>query len=671
MNSRTRRRALLLATATAATAGLLGTSVPTAAAADAAPGRIALGGETGVSLATLDGPEAGTFPGLRNPGTANPAWAPDGSRVAVADGTVFSSHVSYDASPLVMPLGGADATSVTYWQDGAFYLFTQAGRLWYSASDGTWSEPARLLTDAQEPSNVQDSDPSVTSDGRVFFTRHAGSTDSVQVFDPAAGTVTKVLDDAADPAVLEDGSRLAFTRPDGSGRSVHTADADGGNVQLVHRNVLDDYAPAWDPSGRYLVHTSDGEGSTHDVVSHDLSTGESKTITSTTGTNSYQASWQPLRRNSITRVRASGSTTLDQAASKWTFDTNGSHVEGLVRARSAVLTDKAAPTYAATGITLAPNKQGPLLHTSAGTLDPGAAAELKRILAPGSTVYLNGNTTRLSAAVADQVEALGFHPLRMDAPNLGALSVRVAKQIGTPSWVFLVDGVDYHDEYATAAAAGALGYRGTGVVLTTTDGKMPTEVQNYLNSLQASGTNLVTVGSRAQKALLDSSLDQEWSYYPLVATSFETTAVALAKFWWTSPYWSTVNDIGSSANSAPGTAATATYGPVLWGDRTQLSAATEVYLRGTSASMWGVQTFGDATSYPQPVITSLVKAIGAGPEWTTAIDAPGGALPPAAPAARSLGTGGTASAPVRPQDLESTHAAPGTYVPAPVGRTRD
>ncbi len=71
----------------------------------------------------------------------------------------------------------------------------------------------------------------------------------------------------------------------------------------------------------------------------------------------------------------------------------------------------------------------PLLFTARDGLEDAVAAELQRVLAPGATVDLLGGDAALSAAVADQVTALGFVPNRISGANRIATALAVADRI--------------------------------------------------------------------------------------------------------------------------------------------------------------------------------------------------------------------------------------------------
>ncbi|GHE04161.1 cell wall-binding repeat-containing protein [Streptomyces alanosinicus] len=676
-----RRPLAALTSAASLAAGLLGAAAPGAQAAtetdDVTAGQISLyGGSTGIETVNADGTGLRPVSGIPNSGHA-PNWSPDGSRVVAGGSRLATGRVTGGASVVTLPWATKVRSSASYddpayWLDGRYVVFSTAGQLVYGPSDGAWA-PEPLLTNAQEPSTVCDEHPTASPAGTLAFERRhdGGCSDSqgIWTYNPATKALKNIIASGSSPVFSADGGKLAFTHEVAGWTQLFTANADGNGVQQVTTDASDHLSPAWDPAGgrlAYEAHTSHA-GDSDDVQTVRLLNLAGGTTAQVTGAGQgARPAWQPLRKNTLVRVYGTGSTGIDAAASRWTFDTQGgTHVPGLLTARSAVLVNKANATYSAPAIALAAEKQGPVLLTSGSGLDPAAAKELKRSLPRGGTVYLNGGTRILGAKVASQVQALGYKPLRLDAPDLSALSVRVARQISAaPSWIFVADGSEYHDPIAAAAAAGALGYRGTGVVLLTNGRTVPAPVKNYLNALDPKATRLVTVGYNATQALEHVVLDKVWNFWSIGGKAHEDVAANLARFWWTAPTQAMVEDTWTWQNAVAGGAATATYGPMLWSGESTLSAPASSYLSQEAASIWIVQTFGGNASYPPANRTAIASAIAANSSWTTTHWAADGDLPATASGARSFaatvaGVTGTAHPTADPS------AAPAPHLPTP------
>ncbi|MFD9007168.1 TolB family protein [Streptomyces sp. NPDC059582] len=684
MNSRKRRDLAAITSAASLVAGLLGAMAPGAqaapAAADVSAGQIGLYGGSGVETVNADGTGLRSVPNIPNYGYV-PNWSPDGSRLVAGWGQLATGRATGATSLITLPWATKVRSSApyddpTFWLDGRYVVFSTDGQLAYGPSDGSWA-PEPLLTNAQEPSTVCDLHPTSSPTGVLAFERRVnhGCYDSqgIWTYDPATKALKKIIASGSSPVFSADGSQLVFTRVVDDRTQLFTADASGGNIQQVTTDAYDHLNPTWDPAGgriAYDAHTSHA-GWSDDVQTVRLLDLASGTSTEVTGVGKGgRPAWQPLRKNSLVRVYGTGSVGIDAAASRWTFDkSGGTHVPGLVAARSAVLVNKGIATYSAPAVALAPEKQGPILMTSGSGLDSAAAAELKRSLPRGATVYLNGSTRILSSKVASQVQALGYKALRLDGTDLSALSVRVAKQItASPSWIFVADGGDYQDPIAAASAAGALGYRGTGVVVLTNGKTVPSSVKNYLNSLNPQKTNMVTVGSNATWAMEHTAFTKSWSFWTVGGKTHEDVAANLARFWWSSPTVATVEDTRNWQNAVAAGAAAATYGPMLWSASSALSAPASKYLNEEAASIWGVQTFGGNASYSVANRTAISSAIAANSAWTTTYSFANGEVSKTSATARSfLATGTSPTATGRP--VADPTVVPGEHLPEPGGRT--
>ncbi|HET6793014.1 MAG TPA: cell wall-binding repeat-containing protein [Acidimicrobiales bacterium] len=126
-------------------------------------------------------------------------------------------------------------------------------------------------------------------------------------------------------------------------------------------------------------------------------------------------------------------------------------------AKVAVLATSDSYPDALVGGPLAAAEGGPLLLTSSTTLDPAVQAELQRVLPAGSTVYLLGGLTALSAVVQGQVTAAGFTPRRIAGLDRYGTAVGVAQAMGDPATVLVASGADFPDALVAGAAAAHLG----------------------------------------------------------------------------------------------------------------------------------------------------------------------------------------------------------------------
>ncbi|WP_406467565.1 cell wall-binding repeat-containing protein [Streptomyces sp. NBC_01594] len=612
-----RRRVLAaLGTAVAVAAGMA--TAPGAAAADpvtwqATDGKLMfLNGARNVLQTHQLG--SGTYTDFVAAGS-QPAWSPDGSRVAyVKDGRVETRR--YTGSTLVKiperdtPRGVGHPT---FLYTGNTLVYSEDGRLRYAPSDGSrYAEP--LFSTAEDGC---DRKPSASVNGLIAFVRTGDTCSSptgsaIWLYDDTTGGFTELTDNGDDPAVSPDGTQVAFVRE----ARLFVINVDGtGERQLSFTDGA--YAPAWSPGGTRIAVTNgtDEDAATPRIV--DVATGEVTKMPSPPGTSStLDIAWQPLRRQSVGRVWGADSSATNVASSRWTWNTVGRSEPGLIDARAAVLISKDSPSYALTGQSLAGQKQGPLLMTSKTSLSSAVQTELKRTLKPGATVYLVGGTDILSSTVASKVSSLGFTPKRLAGTSRYSTSVAVAKTVtSAPEYVFVATGTDYHSALAASAAAGSLGYGGKGTVVLNEGNTLSSSVKSYLNSLDPDQTMVIPVGASAKYALTHTQLSNwpdTWTYYPISGSGHDGTSVALARFWWSSPYQVGLAWSDSWRGGVSASAGMLSYGPVLWTDETKLTETDATYLRQQAAGVSSVIAFGGTGSVSSAELTAAASAISAG-----------------------------------------------------------
>jgi hypothetical protein len=152
-----------------------------------------------------------------------------------------------------------------------------------------------------------------------------------------------------------------------------------------------------------------------------------------------------------------------------------------------------ADTYpdALIGVPLANAKGGPLLLTRRTVLDERVLAEINRVLAAGSTVYVLGGTGAVSAEVEAIIVGAGYPVVRYAGTDRFDTALKVAQALGSPDRVFLATGRNFSDALAAGAAAAK-----TGRAVLLTDGDvMPAAVQQYLTSATP-----VAIGGPASRA---------------------------------------------------------------------------------------------------------------------------------------------------------------------------
>jgi hypothetical protein len=108
---------------------------------------------------------------------------------------------------------------------------------------------------------------------------------------------------------------------------------------------------------------------------------------------------------------------------------------------------------------------GPLLYVpggESGTLPDAVAAELRRVLPPGSIVYLAGGTAAVSTAIEEAVEALDLLPIRLAGDERTATAAAIAAEVerlhGQVDVILLALATSWPDAIAGAALAASEGH---------------------------------------------------------------------------------------------------------------------------------------------------------------------------------------------------------------------
>lgn len=614
----------------------LGTAVAVAAGMAVAPGAAASGpvtwNATDGMLAFRNGAEQSLQ--LVKPGSSTyttiadhasqPAWSPDGSRIAYVRGGRVETR-RYTGSTLVKiqekSSSVGSASDPTFVGGGRIIVYSASGRLRWAESDGSrYAQP--LFSTAEDGCDRQ---PSGSVNSLIAFVRTGDTCGSptgsaVWLYDADTQGFIKLADSGSHPTVSPDGTRVAFVRTVDSVGELFVVNVDGtGERQLTtgaHATT-----PEWAPTGTKIAfNTGDDDASSTRVL--DLADSSVSTLPMPAHTSStVDVAWQPLRNQSTGRVWGADSAGTNIATSRWTWNTLGQSEPGLVDAKTAVLINQDSPSYALTAQSLGGQKQGPVLVTSKSSLSSATQAELKRTLKRGATVYLVGGTDILSSAVSSKVSSLGFTPKRLAGTSRYSTSVAVAKAVtGSPDYVFVATGTDYHSAIAASAAAGSLGYGGKGTVVLNDGNSLTSSVQSYLNSLDPDETMIVPIGSTAKYAVTHtyfSKWPDTFTYYPVSGSGHDGTSVALAEFWWSAPTTVGLAWTDSWRGGVSAGAGMLWYGPILWSDDKSLTETDATYLRQQASGVAAVTAFGGTTSISASELTEAGSAISAGTSHVT------------------------------------------------------
>jgi hypothetical protein len=165
---------------------------------------------------------------------------------------------------------------------------------------------------------------------------------------------------------------------------------------------------------------------------------------------SNEASVTPVSGVPVQRIYGTDAIGTSIAVSQAEYPTSGS-AKAVVLARSDFFSD------ALTGGPLAAKVGGPLLMTPgaplSSSLDPRVQAEIERVLPVGDTVYIIGGDRALSPSIDGTLHGLGYVTERIGGADEYATAVDVAEQLGNPSVVFEVTGLDFEDALSAVPVA--------------------------------------------------------------------------------------------------------------------------------------------------------------------------------------------------------------------------
>jgi TolB protein len=316
------------------------TSVPAGAIAFVGVGGDAIDAAREIYLANPDGSgvRALTNAGADGMAAAEPAWSPDGTKMAfvlgppehlgayAGDGDIYVMNA--DGTRLIRLTEGLRAAGPAWSPDGTEIVFSQdqGTSLVVMNADGSGARKLRLHGEAYPPYQS----PAWSPDGtRIAFQASPppGGTDSNSVYvTNVDGTrTTRMTHGGSDgtPAWSPDGSELAYAGPDG----IYLLDvATGSEHRLTDCRFREDCGrdshPSWSPdSSRIAFARQDGAGTTVQVFVVNADGSGLQQLTSGPEWNTYPR-WQPVSGERESSASASVTRCI-QATTSGDFDGDG------------------------------------------------------------------------------------------------------------------------------------------------------------------------------------------------------------------------------------------------------------------------------------------------------------------------------------------------------------
>lgn len=196
-------------------------------------------------------------------GASQPAFSPDGSRIAYHSWEL-------DARGLItMDLSGANKTTVSSFFEDQLPTWTADGREIILLSRREGDRKSRLVKVGSREERGQGvvlgegEYPTIGLNGQLVFKGWGQTGSGLRLATTALQTVQPLtdMDDDTAPALSPDGQTIAFMSSRDGNWEIYVVEADGTNLQRLTNNPANDGLPTWSPDGRVIAFASNRGGS--------------------------------------------------------------------------------------------------------------------------------------------------------------------------------------------------------------------------------------------------------------------------------------------------------------------------------------------------------------------------------------------------------------------------
>ncbi|HEY3926026.1 MAG TPA: cell wall-binding repeat-containing protein [Acidothermaceae bacterium] len=244
---------------------------------------------------------------------------------------------------------------------------------------------------------------------------------------------------------------------------------------------------------------------------------------------------------------------------------------------------------------LAAAKNAPLLLTEGSTLPTDTAAEIKRVLPAGGTVYVLGGTSAIPTSVTSQLTSLGYNVTRYSGADRYATAVALATALGSPTTVLLATGTNFPDALAAGPAAAHV----HGAILLTDGSTVPAETATYLAGAHVT----YAVGGPAAAAVPSATAI-------LGSDRYATAAAVATKFFPSSAVVGVATGTGFPDALAGGAQVALMGGPLLLSSAASVPTSTSDYLTADHSALTHVYLYGGTSVLSANVVAELTAALG-------------------------------------------------------------